>query len=598
MFAPPRQAHVLESQYAAADTLSLAPQRALEDSQEWVLFSPAQAQYSSQTQTTSTARTSKIVSLSRLSDFGSLNTLGRSCQEGSDVSDAANDLERENEELDSLDEGLHAFQESLNSQSPHFSDQNGSILPTHDGLGIFPPSSMPVQEQLWYFEHFNPRKNSAGHHRRRSGVLRQLDAVTDNDGAKVEGERIARIEVWRMEQSKLLLDRIESKIRRRKLSPSTGQAQRGTSSGKESRLANHPSQGNTTPKGSQDIENNESLWERITRRIIRTLLGMDDNLLSVIFGESLPIETSPSETPVTSFGSASRLPGESPDSFTDTGWDSRLLDRLARELGILVRYLTDHPGAFNTPFNPVALDYAGIPTTSPSSQQMPRRPSPPLIQTSPTSSTFPHFKPTLGVYPSRPSTSTSDTSHAALWGIEEEQPPSSPTAQDREYWEQLPDFGNIFRVLQCRFSTSHQAPNTAPSTAANIATTATTASLRRAALIRQHHPLVFRATAARRSRGAGAGTCFRDYPNHHHSHHHHLHLSGGGGGTGGSGSASLLFRRPESSCKSLSVQKGRRGGSGSSRNYWDLGGPSATGGSIGSGVLAPSSGVMGAWGEV
>src|ERR1700744_3656672 len=71
-----------------------------QEQQEWILFSPAP-----RTQTTSTDRT-RIADRSRLSDFGSLETAARSQP---DAVLAHND--NETEDLDSLDDGLHAFNE-------------------------------------------------------------------------------------------------------------------------------------------------------------------------------------------------------------------------------------------------------------------------------------------------------------------------------------------------------------------------------------------------------------------------------------------------------------------------------------------------------
>lgn len=567
--APARQVSAPEPQETTANTLSSAQRTSLEQSQEWVLFSPSQAQSFSQTKSTSTDQTPRTAGLSRLSDFGSFNTLARSGRNDGDISEVAVDAGGDDEDLDSLDEGLHAFQEPSLSQSPRYFDQSGSILPTHDGLGTFQASSVPVQEQLWNFEKYNPRKRSVGHARRTSSVQRQLDAMADDDVARVEAERMARIETWRMEHSKFLLESIEKGIRRRKLRNSSRRVERdvsGPGTEKATRTSRssdcHAPDQVGDPNENSEIEV-ESLFDRITRHVIRDLLGIDEVLLSVIFGESLPAEDScsvASSTPV------SGPVGDLLDTVPAATWDTRLLERIARELGILVQHLTDHPGAFSTSFNPANLDYAGIPVTGPPHRIQPETSAPPLQAS--TGSISPRFKPTLEAYQSRPSTSASDTTHAALWGIEEEIRTSSPSpvAQEHDYWERTPDLGAIFRVLHHRFSTPHQPPTSTP----NIATTATPAFLRRAAVIRQHHPLVSRAATTasmRRSNRNGAGLI----------HHYHQ------------------YRRTESSCKSLSMRMGGRGGSGSSRNFWDLGGG---GGSSGSALAAAAGGGIGAWGEV
>ncbi|MCJ1424840.1 hypothetical protein MMC29_002728 [Sticta canariensis] len=565
-----RQVSAPEAQGTTANTLSSTQPTSLEQSQQWVLFSSSQAQSSSKTKSTRTERTPRTAGLSRLSDFGSLNTLARSGQHDGDISEVADEAGGEDEDFDSLDEGLHAFQEPPLFQSPRYFDQSGSILPTHDGLGTFQASSAPVQEQLWHFEKQNPRKRSTGYPRRTSSVQRQLDAVADDDVARVESERMARIETWRMEQSKFLLESIEKATRRREMSASGRRAERDISiSGTDKAIqtsrssdAHAPDQGDSQ-KANSEIED-ESLFGRITRRIIRDLLGIDEALLSVIFGESLP-----GDDPFF-FGSStpdSNLVGDWCDSTMTATWDTRLLERIARELGILVQQLTDHPGAFSTPLNPAHLDYAGIPVTRPPLQTQPELSAQPLQAD--TGSASARFKPTLEAYQSRFSTSASDTTHAALWGIEEEPTTSSPSpaAHEGDYWERTPDLGAIFRVFHHRFSSPHQPSTSTP----NIATTATPASLRRAAVIRQHHPLV--------SRAAVTGTTRRSSRNAAGISHHYHH-----------------YRRAESSCKSLSVRKGGRGGSGSSRNYWDLGG--GGGSAAGSALAAAAGGGIGAWGEI
>ena len=569
-FTLPRQIAVPEPQATTADNLSSAQRRVLEDSQEWVLFSPSHTQSLSQTRSASTARTPRTTGLSRLSDFGSLNTLARSGQDDDDRSDIFDGAAGEDEDLDSLDEGLHAFQEPSTYQNSRYFEQSGSILPAHDGLGTFPASSAPVQEQLWHSEQYNPRKRLLEYHKRAPSVQRQLDLVTIDDTATVESERMARIESWRMDQSRRLLDTIEKETRKRKMSQLSGLPEQSNPLPGKEQVGNdssfsidHVSGKFSQNIGKTDTEGNETLWERITRRFIHELLGIDDALLSIIFGESLPAEDSSDTCPAT-FATGPRAIDDLRDAVPNATWDTRLLDRLARELGILVQHLTDHPGAFSTPLNPANIDYAGIPISVPPRFRQETPVSP--LQASTTSSLSPGFKPTLEAYPSRPSTSASDTTHAALWGIEEEPPTSSisPAAQDRNYWERTPDLGNIFRVLHHRFSSPHQMPHSAP----NVATTATPASLRRAAVIRQHHPLISRAAAAsRRSRNPS-------FPHHY-----------------------AYYRRTESSCKSLGVRKGGRAGSGSSRNYWDLD-PGSVGGSAGSALASPCAGGIGMWGEV
>src|SRR6266487_2768310 len=85
----------------------------LEDSQEWVVFEPS-APSTTRTHTTSTERTPRTAGLSRLSDFGSLDTAARS-EDEYEASEHTEGIIEEGEEedadegeLDSLDSHLHA----------------------------------------------------------------------------------------------------------------------------------------------------------------------------------------------------------------------------------------------------------------------------------------------------------------------------------------------------------------------------------------------------------------------------------------------------------------------------------------------------------
>jgi len=566
-FAPvsrPTTAH--EPEYEAATALPSPLHGGLQESQEWVLFPHARSD--AQTLTTSTERTPRTAGLSRLSDFGSL--VARSTQDNDVACEATDGSVEDDEELDSLDEGLHAFQVPA-SLSGYF-DQSGSVLPRHDGLGTFPTSSPPVQEQLWHFERYNPRKRSiSGHQRRRSSVQRRFHAVEANDTPTLEGDRRERIEKWRMEQSRILLEEIEKETRRRRTSVSSQRAERAPSTAgleriiKETVDTQTPEEPNDILKGVDDqaLADDESFWQRITRRVIRDFIGIDDATLSAIFGESLTEETSAARNPSSSVGSlkAVRL-DTSISSQPKSSWEGRLLDRIARELGILVGQLSDHPGAFSTPLNPSTSDYAGIPVTVPTSSKS--QPKHPTLRSS---ASF-DFNPTLHEADLPTPNSTADTSHAALWGIEEE-PTTEPQQDERDYWEQPPDVKTVFRFLHNRFTTQRR-PSTTTTSPLNIATTSTPDSLRRAVVIRQYHPLVSRAANAWEQRHG---------PARRHS---------------------LLRGRNGSSCASSIVgsarRMGLRGGSlgSSSRNYWDIGGSTVGSG----GASAIGVGGLGAWGEI
>lgn len=498
----------------------------------------------------------------------------------------------DDEDLNSLDDGLHAFREPSVYQGLRRVDQSGdTILPMHDGLGSFPASCPPVQEQIWQFEEYNPLKRAASHHRRRSSVQRRLDAVEDSNEAQVERDKIERIEQWRMEQSKALLDEIEKETRRRNISRKREMTASIANMADEEKIVVDDGNGvrqSSTGLVPEKPEQSESFWQRITRRVIRDLMGIDENLLSVIFGEALPGGGDPPpESSVRLASTETKPPEASSVSALGSSWEDRLLERLARELGILVHQLSEHPGAFSSYVNSSTIDYAGIPVTGSSTPRPPDESSILKAPDSTASMLEPDFSPTL--QQDRP---TLASTQAALWGIEEEDPPassSSPTL-DPDYWERRPDVKTIFRFLHQRFL-SHRRATTSTVTKTkqpNIATSHTPDSLRRAAIIRQHHPLVSRAHAASYDRPAS-----RRNSSLLHTHHSPLVAAASGAG----------FRRSGSSCASLSTRKSLRGagagagamakGSGSSRNYWDLGGST-----VGSGSAIAAVGGMGAWGEV
>lgn len=115
-FAPasrPTTSH--EPEYDTAATPISPLHNRIEDSQEWILFPSAQAESNTQTQI-STERKPRTAGLSRLSDFGSLTA--RSRQDEAVACEATDGSIEDDEDLDSLDEGLHAFK-----NRPHTIDQ-------------------------------------------------------------------------------------------------------------------------------------------------------------------------------------------------------------------------------------------------------------------------------------------------------------------------------------------------------------------------------------------------------------------------------------------------------------------------------------------
>ncbi|PYH96066.1 hypothetical protein BO71DRAFT_187779 [Aspergillus ellipticus CBS 707.79] len=580
----------------ALDTSALS-QLPENEATEWVLFSPTQQpSITARTHTTSTDRTPRTQGVSPLSDFGSFGTTTRSAVgPHSEVADDALDepLDDDGTELDSLDDGLHAFR----APSLVDEDQGAPVaLPAHDGLGSFQASSQTVQNQLWQHEQYNPHRRSEIQPRRRSSVQRQLDSITNEEEADVEKDRWQRIEKWRMEQSRVLLQEIEKATRRRRDSRASGISDRVSAHPAVSDVPDgvletlrEPESSSTAGEGESE---DESLWQRITRKVIQDLIGIDDSLLSVLFGESLPDDehVSSGNDHIPNITEAlNQEIGSVPEDHPI--WQTKVLQRIAHELGILVNQLCEHPGAFTSYLNmshEIPNQYAGIPLdrVPEEADTHSTAPDPTTLEaaTNADSVMSPHFSPTLG--------DPSGREHAAQWGIEDDDYMNHPTSNssaevlsettraqhDKEYWERELDVMMVFRYVRNRFTHRgsnndpyHSSPRRAPQDAS-----------RRAAIIRQHHPLVARA----HSRSQAQIRRQSQYASHH-------------SGTTGVTSPILRqhFRRPSSSCASqsakLSAISSRRTLTGSSRNYWDIGGSVDSG----SAVALVAAG-LGAWGEV
>ncbi|KAL8970059.1 MAG: hypothetical protein Q9183_001698 [Haloplaca sp. 2 TL-2023] len=551
--APSRPAIPISESPHPAPRTPLPQQAHPEQSQEWVLFDRK-----SDTQTSSTAYTPQTADLSRLSTFGSL-------EHGQEVAD---DLEDDGD-LDSLDEGLNAFHEQMPAQGYGSFYPNAPVLPAHDGLGTFPASSHPVQEHLWHFERLNPRRRLLGHHRRRSSIQRRLDALEVDDQSRIESERTSRIERWRAEHSQILLEEVEKASRRASDTRSKASeigAPLTIGDQTSTHSAVHPDiTGAEGPRpDNANAEDTETLWRLIIRKLIHEFLGIDDATLCLISGESLLSEEGPGR-----LNDSDVLARRSTLHINRT-----LVNRFSKELANVVSRISYLPIALNPPIDPKTLDYAGIPILDPGVSQ----------QSAPTSVEDQDsrlrdepfdvgvFRPTL---PERRGSAASEHGHAALWGIEEEAMEENGVAtHDHDYWEQTPSLRTIFRLLRQHF-TARRRPLLTASTfssnkPSNLATTSTVDSLRRAAVIRKHHPLVSNQYPRRNTAASVHGHGYRQYGSH-----------------SGRNLSSPWFRRSESSCASISGRNHRQG-SGSSRHYWDLGG------SVGSGSV----GGIGGWGEV
>lgn len=611
--APPRrQTSYSTVERPVLETPSQSSQQQLDDdSKEWVLFSPSQAASTTRTRSDSTERTARTAGISRLSDFGSFNAATHE-DLGDDASVDA--LDEDATELDSLDDGLPDFRDTAAPDNSNY-----PVLPTHDGLGSFHASGQQAQEQLWRHEQYNPRRPADAGPTRRSSLQNHLETVDEQESV-AERERWQRIEKWRTEQSRILLQEIERETRRRQRHTNRGSVSNTSRRSGNDMLHNisetkametSSSSSSTEEVASQTDLPKEPMWRRITRKVIRDLIGIDESILSVILGESLVDDVhltsyidKDSHPDIREMQEAIRdIPATSVSADSNL-WQERLIQRIARELGVLVHQIWEHPGAFSSYLRseePTDF-YAGIPVTSPGSSVRNTRAPPPPLTTPADSNAFsissPQFNPTLQHDPTT-------NEHAAQWGIEDDDvnagtrsqsrdEPTSLANQEYEYWEQDLDVTRIFRYLKNRFRKDDSGNDNAQTTTTSRSTTTYNEqeASSRAAVIRQHHPLVARAHARIQARQLGLRTQMRAAgistpasPISRHHHHHNFHNR---------------FRRPSSSCASqstkVSAKRTHNGlGSGSSRHYWDIGG------SVGSGSAAVSVGGpagAGTWGEV
>lgn len=409
----PRQTYVPQPRRSEPSSTVLPPFKdRIEGSQAWILFSPSPAgSVKTGTQTEGTRHTP---GLSRIGDFGS-----DARRAVSQSQSAIEETLTEDEDLDVLDEGLHAFREPslfrLSSNQEH-----RTVLPAHDGLGIFPISSMPVQDRLWQYEQFNSKRKYEGSQSRRSSPPRRLDAIGELD-LQINDEKRRRIEQWRMEQSQALLDEVEKETRRSQRQSLTT-AKRSTLT-----VSDDPRQTNILV---QESEGGKSFWKKVTRKFIRDIIGIDEPLLSVIVGETLPDDM---YTIASSINDTDGGPSSLQQSSTWGTLPERLLHRIARELGLLVNKLSPHPDALRTMMSSSSLnDYAGIPLPDVTSSEVGSFQGPGQeLSSRPT----PLFAPT-----------TQERCHNASWGLEEEPNRSrgESTAtidelerlrKEREYWE-------------------------------------------------------------------------------------------------------------------------------------------------------------------
>jgi hypothetical protein len=483
----------------------------------------------------------------------------------------------EDAELDSLDSHLPEFR-SLPPSPFYITEQQPNlgltapVLPRHDGRGSFQTETqglaVDIQEQLYAFEQFNPRRVK----RRRESFEIAQHALEQEDGDVLDRNR--RIEAWRLEQSHVLLEEIRQETRRRKQSAESIQKLRA-----ERHVAEDVATMSTVEEGSnndkttawhdQDVKS--GLWSQLTRTVIRDLMGIDDRLLSILFGETLPDDDELSSTPKASAMSANpAVTSVESEASYELSWQVQLLERVARELGSLVAHLSGHPGAFSTykRMQHMPLPYAGLPVIPESAVD-----NTGAIQELPEDSvsSMPQFQPTV----------PRATQPVAIPGAAEapvESAHHDPShAFSQQEWEQDLDIRLVFRYLRSRFTSGRSTSSSFTTGTSHLATSSTQDAAARAARVRQHHPLVSHAHAhaPQRPRLAERRSFKINPPG-----------------------SPVAMRHASGSCASQSTRRSARRSSissrHSSRHFWDIGGSMGTG----SMIASTGPGPMGSWGEV
>lgn len=710
---PPREA----SEERDEQRVATAP-AALEESQTWVLFSPAADTATSSSVLDSLPESSQqTAGRSRLSDLGSLQSLVRSNYASSYTPSAfarpanlhlslltsalshANDEAvmsedgrpdaEEDAELDSLDSHLPDFRPTSSHHQANAGQQQTSIpphmtttgtttvnLPTHDGLGSFRLGETigmgsAVQEHLFSFEQFNPRRVT----KRRRESLDDAQLQADNEFTE-DIERMRRIEAWRWEHSRVLLEEIQKETRRRRGSELSARRSRpgaataaagpagvgaeeskqGDASGawheqeeEDERLlrlrkaaAAIGGEGGGGADGEADGES-EGLWSRITRKFMLEVMGIDDRILSALFGEALvdedeqanedtdlsstPKASNTLETPRAAAGTTDR--DDDAARMRDDGspsWKLRMLERIAKELGLFVHthMHTHHPGAFSTfvRVQQMPLPYAGLPVIPEAIAASPlagggRRgdgvpshagrsaaadvagSSTPMEATAATAATattasLPPFQPTIfqaqaadgpGQAVAGEGAATGAGSAAQSTTAPSSAGPSGPQTFTQDEWEQDLDIKLVFRYLRSRFFSGPSGG------AANTHGHRHHLGLSSGSMNMNLQEVAAKVARVRqhhplvgRSAGGRAVPAYRSM-----------------GGSVASPSSPIAGLRhghgvAATSCASQSTRRSARRSSmssrHSSRHYWDIGG------SIGTGSMIASAGPTGSWGEV
>ena len=569
-----------------------APQTYLgpSESQTWVLFTPGTDAGTATSYLDSVQDDQITPGRSRISDLGSLDH----SVVPSEI--LAESVAEEDAELDSLDSHLPEFRTVPNPYSQPEVPHAEPVLPGHDGLGSFrfeaQGMSAEVQNQIYSFEQFNPQRVMR---RTESFDLAQLEVESEE---AQELERNRRIEAWRLEQSQTLLEDIRKETRRRRQSEASIRKHQ-----QDTEMVHEGAERSVADEEAADINLSGTDWHdqdgptssstkpgllsRIARKVICDLMGIDDKLLAILFGEALPDDGTGASIPQASAAQDASTPAFGTfdsESSHDSTWQLRMLDRIAKELGVLVHQMSAHPGAFSTykRIQHLPLPYAGLPVIP----EMPADVSEGTTHKMDSSvPSMPQFKPTI----TQPAELRSGSPTPPAPSAAEMSPSDASHTFTQQEWEQDLDIRLVFRYLRSRFTSARPTSPPFSSGTSHLATSCTQDTAAKAARVRQHHPLVSHAHAHGHAHGHGHG--------YHRARGASVSERRGLKITIPSSGSPVAIRHAQGSCASQSTRRSARRSSiassrPSSRHYWDIGG------SIGTGSVIASTGPMGSWGEV
>ncbi|KAF8459359.1 hypothetical protein BGX38DRAFT_1264297 [Terfezia claveryi] len=576
----------------ASPTLSRHILGALGESeeQEWIVFSPSVTVEQSNISVTEVGTN---VERSELWTEGTESRLN-----GTKDPSYGEETEAEVEEVDHM--AYNGYDGDEDSLEPFRENQgiHPVLLPTHDGRGMFPSVTSHEEDSI-----FIPGIRSL------EESLRLLAARNNIFGEA--NDLNSRIQKWRQEHSAAFIEEMEMvrKQKRRRGSRTSTTFSASEKEKEEEMIASmmldeddHGEEPPVTPtedgkstvgaeKGSVEVL--ETFWRRVTRSLMRDIMGIDDRLLEAIFGESLPPSLTSAESDIHFI-----------DDTVGVKWERSLLETIARELGILLQQYTLHPtqGAFSTYLrwaseqtpNSRKIDFEAEGTKTPKPQASHKKHDEPDAAMSVLNVSSPSevdFKPTL----SHPRQESFSRHHAGMRLVAPSEDDLEYTASEvraeaqlrKEYWEQELGIRVFFSYLKSRFSSS---PSSVSARAARKTGATTTVEPHKP--IYHQHPLIQRRHQARKSTSGST-----------HSGQSPMSTSWGLLGMGG--------YRNGSSCASQSTKTSRQAGTGKKAQASVAGGAAAaattvntsTGfywkvetsvGSKGEGSCVG----MGAWGEI